>query len=288
MADKNNFWKNPDREDGVFFEKNDYLNLKFDNLKPGAKYFLALKSRYRVWVMGEDPSALARARFYAGHFIRSKIVAKAATAALLIFGFWLSGKNTLAGLLSPLFMLSDGGGGGGAGGRCFPVFYRSHNGDNRYVSISTIWPRALNYNSELLELPREAVSNSGEMDLRVLATERHYVGFVGLAEDFQEVPCRTETLEPKKAYHQRLKSNVGNLLKYQTKRYLHVIPGDVVDLEFEKPESKLSAGQKETYLIRSAGFYTYLSPESKKMAGNWEERISDEAKKRLATLSPHQ
>lgn len=288
LTNINAFWKDSDGE--VLFDKDDYVDLAFNNLERGAKYLLALKSRYRVWMMGENPEPLVQARSIIQSFIDSRILKPAAVAGLMIFWPWLTGSTGW--LTNMLFISScgsagsDGSAGSSAGdgqapgGRCLQVFYKSGYGGHSYTG--TVEPRGWHYSLECLELPRESVLNSGEMHLRILATERHYVGFIGLIKELTEIPSKLETLGIRYAYHHRLRGEVTDLLRYQSSGYLQTIPGDVVDIEFDTSKIDLTNSEQETYLIRAAGFYTYLSPESKKLAGNWEERICSEAKERLA------
>src|SRR3989344_4945507 len=56
------------------------------------------------------------------------------------------------------------------------------------------------------------------------------------------------------------------------------MPGDTVDVSSAEPSRALLPGEKETYLFQSAGFYSALRPEYKKAAGNWTEKLSEEAK----------
>ena len=68
--------------------------------------------------------------------------------------------------------------------------------------------------------------------------------------------------------------------------YAHIIPGDKIDLEFAAPESPLDKEEVETYVVSASGFYTSLRPSSRAAAGNWREKLSPEAKARLASLKP--
>ncbi len=284
LSNESNLWKSPVKES--FFDKNNYLDLKYKNLDQIQNNFLVVKSRLRVWVMGEDRSVVAEAKYLAKAFIGSKILPKVAVASAAIFGLWLFEKLNYTGILSPLFALGGCGSGSsdcGGSNRCLEVFYKSQNGN--YHHVSTVEPRGWGYSTELLEVPREAISHSGEVNLRIVATERHFVGFLGLVKQPKEVHCELESLGMKKAYHYRARQEYSDLTKNQAVRYLHTIPGDVVDVEFELPKlSKALEGKKETYLIRASGFYTRLSPESKKLAGKWTEKLGAEAKERLAIL----
>ena len=63
-----------------------------------------------------------------------------------------------------------------------------------------------------------------------------------------------------------------------------MVTGDVVDLEFNAPDTPISENQKETYVIQSSGFYTALRPEYKKFADDWETRRAAEDRKRRGQL----
>lgn len=274
-------WKDQDKKNELFLNPQDSISLNFSNLRSGEKLYLIIKSKYRDWVLDENDAVLDQARFWAVNFVKSKIVARAATSALIVFGLFLLRKNISIGLLTPLFSLSNCGSCSGQP-HCLPVFYKSHNGD--WCHISTIETRAWKYNSEIMELPREALLNNGNLELKVISTKRHYIDFMGLIRGSEEINCDTEHLALERAYHNRLKADISNLVLNQDKKYLHTIPGDTVDLEFKASEKQIKKDEQETYLIRAGGFYISLRPESKKLAGNWQERISNEARARLATL----
>lgn len=303
LFERDNFWAEPPQE--TFLGKQDYVDLTFRNLKPGKKYFLAHQSRYRVWVMGEGPSVLAQAQSITSLLIRSQ-VAKAAFATLLSFSFFGMAKG-ISWLPNVLFALcescgtgdSSGGGGPGDPGSqspgdffvpypcCLPVFYKS--AENKLCYAGTIEPRAWRCNSELLELPKQAVLNSGEMYLRISSTQYHCLGFVGLVEEpLNNLTFTLETIKLERAYHRRLEKEVTDQVNYQRGRYLHTIPGDTVDLEFELPKTDLSIEEKETYLLSAAGFYTFLTPFSKMIAGKWEEKLSPQARERLELIKQEQ
>ncbi len=283
FANSSQLWKDQDKDNELFLNSNDYISLNFNSLRPGEKFYLIIKSKYRDWILDENNTVLEQAKFFAVNFVKSKIVAKAATSALIVFGLFLLRKNISTGLLAPLFALSNCSSSGASSSyRCFPVFYKSYNGD--WCHISTIYPRTWKYSSEIMELPREAVLNNGNLELKVVSTKRHYIDFIGLTREPHEVSCHTEHLTLERAYHNRLKADISNLILNQDARYLHTIPGDTVDLEFKALEKQVKKDEQETYLLRAGGFYISLRPESKKLAGNWQERISNEARARLATL----
>jgi len=287
LANNDNLYRVPTRE--LPLEENDYIDIAFSGLTSDEKYFLTTKSYYRDWVMGENSSLLMRAQFLTKSLVESGILSKAVLASLLAFVPWLHQNE----LLIPFIMLGGGcstgstGGSAGCSGsgsppKCLPIYFKDSYGG--YRQFVTIEPRAWRSSSEMTEIPREAISGSGDLHLRVSATKRHRLDFVGLAGKLKEMPYRTETLGIKRAWHHRLQGDVTALLRYRPGRYLHTIPGDTVDVEFEQSKGDMSPDMKETHLLRSAGFYTYLSPESKKIAGDWKKKLSGEAKERLSFI----
>lgn len=279
LADNNNLHNVPAIE--LTLSENDYVDAIFAGIASGGKYFLVTKSHYRDWVMGENPSLLSRAQFWARSFAGSRMLSKAIVASSLLFAPWLH-KN---GLLVPFIMLGGGGSAGSSAGStscCLPISFKNSSG--QYRQFTTIEPRGWRSSVEMTEIPQEAISGSGDLHLRVSATKRHRLDFVGLARNPEELPYQMEALGINRAWHNRLREDVAALLQYRAGNYLHTIPGDTVDVEFERPKSGTPRGTKETYLLRSAGFYIYLSPESKKIAGNWDEKLSDEAKERLSFI----
>ena len=279
LANSDNLYGTPSRE--LPLDERDYVDVAFSGISSGKKYFLVTKSHYRDWMMGENPSLLTWVQFYVKSFAQSPILSKTFMASSLLFIPWLHKK----GLIAPLVMLGGGGSAGSGGstaGCCLPAFFRDSYG--QYRQFTTIEPRTWQSSAEMKEIPQEAVSDSGELSLRILATKRHRLDFVGLVRNPEETPYQMETLSVKEAKHNRLQEDVTALLRYRAGSYLHTIPGDTVDIEFELPKSTTPRNMRETYLLRSSGFYTYLSPESKKIAGDWEQKLSNEARERLVLV----
>ncbi len=293
LTDERRMWNNRGREDVLLVKDKDYIDLTFKNISQQSIYSLLLNGRFRDWVMGGEHSSLAHAQFYMDSFALPKAVKKAAITSLAAFTFLASHKWLGVSSLLPIFAFMNccasctGDSDTGDTGKCFLVFYK--NGAGKFCYIATVDPRAWNSSSELVEIPREAILDSNKLDLRICVTHTHYLNFIGLLQEKQEeTSYKIESVPLKKAYHHRLKRDVRGLLSNQRGEYLHTIPGDLVDIEFDAPKTSLSAGQMETYLLRATGFYTGLSLMSKRIAGNWEERISDEARKWIREIGAAQ
>src|SRR3989344_1011581 len=90
--------------------------------------------------------------------------------------------------------------------------------------------------------------------------------------------------DPPPPRHNRLEKEVSDVLKSEQGEYVQTIPGDTIDLEFASPELSPSEDKRETYLIRASGFYTALRDENRVAAGNWRDKIPEEARARLSNL----
>lgn len=281
LADKENLYDATPCEFSL--EENKHIDIKFTDVQSGGRYSLVVKSYYRDWVMGEDDSALARAQSIARSLLNSRILPRVTAVSFAIFASWADRKG---GSLLPFVMLGGGGSGGGSSSSssscCLPVLFKDSNGYYRQFNI--LEPRAWKYSVEMTEIPPEAITRSGELQVRISATKRHQIAFIGLLRDPESEAYRVEALEVTKAWHRRLGKDVAGFLRYPSGQYLHTIPGDVVDVEFEEPRVEIESGMQETYLLRSAGFYTPLSLDGKKAAGGWENRLSEEARKRLVCI----
>ena len=125
------------------------------------------------------------------------------------------------------------------------------------------------------------------MRLRITSTKRHTLGFVGITqqmENIEEKQFQQEEVKLSRAYHHRLKKDVTAELNNADNEYVHLVTGDVVDLEFDASNASIGKDQRETYVIQSSGFYTALRPEYKQFADDWEARRTAEDKKRRGQL----
>ncbi len=288
LSQRKFIWLQPERDEkeAVAFYAREEISLSFRNLKPDSEYSLLVNTWQRDWYPGEvDTTREAALRL--AEWVAARWRIPAATALSTMAAFLTTRDTVLAGAILPLFSLStgDSSGGSAAGGtHCFLAYYKSR--DETYRYINTFEPR---YKSGLgfMELPQEAVRSDGTMELRIRASARHKMAGVFLLPKLKNYPVKPETLSVKNAFHRRQKMDFADILRApMNSRYLHSIPGDVTDVEFELPRRKKQADEKETYLLRAGGFYTMLSSASKKLAGNWEERISEEARERLRTMVP--
>ncbi len=270
----------------ILFNVNESVEITFRNLKKGEIPHLITKTWFRDWVAGESRAMVADKKISISDFFTIFGLKKVATVAVMFIFSWAYYKfgfapESLAFL--PLAMGTQC-----PGCLCLTYGYKDESGEYQWININGV--RSWKHNNEMVELPREAVNSKGELMLRVVATKKHALGFIGVVQEDDLAAAshrnyRTENLNLRQAYHSRLQKDAsGALKKGYWKEYLHTIPGDKVDIEFDAPNSELGKNEKETYLLRSSGFYTSLRPEYKKMAGNWQERISDEAKTRLTSL----
>lgn len=261
----------------------EYIDVRFGGLKPGERYSLVMRSYYRDWVMGEDTSALARARSITRSLLDSGIASRVGAASFALFASWLDRKGAS---VLPFVVLGGGGSGGGSSSSssacCLPVSFKDSRGRYRHCAIFE--PRAWKYSTEIAALPPETVTREGDLAVRITATKRHQISFIGVLRNEENESYTAESLEVTRAWHRRAGRDAADCLRYETDRYLHTIPGDVVDVAFEEPRLPMRRGMRETYLLRSAGFYTRLSPDGKKMAGRWEDALSAEARERLVLI----
>jgi hypothetical protein len=285
-----------DSGDYIRFEKADSIEIVFSNLKVGETPYLVVKSWFRDWVLGLEEDWKEEKNAALPAFLRHSLT-RTISSSLFFFG-------SFAGVLPfpPFFMsfTADCGSTGSTGSTgestsvmcpgivCSFVYeYRNEAGYFSTCAISE--PRAWHYNTEVIELPKEAVLKDGTLRLRISSSKRHILGFVGLVQQIDELTAESyeeENLELTKAYHHRLEKDLADSLKDATGQFVQTIPGDKIDLEFSAPKVSLKKREKETYLIRASGFYTSLRGQSRALAGNWQDRISDEAKARLAFLKP--
>lgn len=292
ISDTKSLWENdPAALSKISFDANEWADISFIGLRKGEIPYLVTKTWFRDWVAGESRARAAGKKIGVFDFFTISGLRKVATVAVLFVLGWAYYKFGFAPeslTFLPLMMGTQCGCSCG----CLTYGYRDESGEYHWINISDV--RTWKYNNEIVELPREAVNSKGELTLRVTATKHHALGFLGvLQEDDLNAASlrnyRAEKLNLQRAYHSRLQKDVsGALKKGHWKEYLHTIPGDTVDLEFDAPNFELNKNEKETYLFRSSGFYTSLRPEYKKLAGNWQEKIGEEAKMRLDSLKPLQ
>lgn len=294
IVHKKYLWeRSPELGSSLQFDRENKLELKFKNLDLQKIPHLVIKSWYRDWVLGieEDwesrtslASWISKNRF---EFTRAFLF-----LVLAFLGTWLSkGKGGQGLAILPYFIGSGGCDGGACGdgpgsvGCSFIYEYKDWKGDYARCTVSE--PRVWAYNTEVIELPREAVQPDGTLELRIHSSKRHTLGFAGLVQGIERMaqsPMSEEYLDLTKAFHNRLNKDVASSLNSYHGEYVETIPGDIIDIEFERPKTNLKLGEKETYVIRASGFYTPLRKENRAKAGDWQSKISLEAKERLRSV----
>ncbi len=284
IADKRLVWRQEvsdnDKDTSIRFQKNDSVKVIFRNLKKDAAPFLVTKSWFRDWIPGYSDDWAAPNTFAA--LFQHSPLGNIKTAALLpiILGVWLLHKIGLgegAFAVAPFIF----------GYQSCSLVYEYKDAEGNYQQVAVSEPRAWHYNNEIIELPRESVSTNGDLRLRVTSTKRHTLGFVGITQqmgDVEEKQFMQEEVRLSRAYHHRLGQNITAELNNRGNEYIHMVTGDVVDLEFDAPDTPVGENQKATYVIQSSGFYTALRPEYKKFADDWETRRAAEDKKRRGQL----
>lgn len=159
--------------------------------------------------------------------------------------------------------------------------------EGHYMELDIIRPRSLTATLEAVTVPKDGVGAAGEVAVRVRATKRHMVDlmtmFVPRAE--QKVtakPARTVT----RANHSRLEKDFTlNLQSKHNGYFVHLVPGDVLDISFgEIEESAAPKGMQRSYFVQFDGFYTALSHEGRQLAGDWISKLDDKSKSRLHEL----
>ena len=309
VADKKFLTNNSkDTTGGLVFQKRDAYEIVFKGLKPGKSTHLVVKSWFRDWVLGLEENQIRRTKLSFHSIFDSQTFRRTLVALPMFLAGWhLNRKGlTFTALTFFPFVIGDcgtnGGGGacgGGTGGTastgefgggsskdscCFAFQYRDRNGTYRLASISE--PRAWQYNTEFIELPKEAILPDGTLSIKMTAGRKHVLGFIGAIQGGESIQKEYREEEPGFLYarHNRLEKEVSDVLKSEQGEYVQTIPGDTIDLEFASPELSPSEGEKETYLIRASGFYTALREENRVAAGNWRDKISEEARARLSNL----
>lgn len=271
-----------DGGDGIKFQKNEEFYFSFKGLDAKEIPYLLLSSWHRDWQLGlEEEWVPSLQPSFRSFFPRLNFERAGAVAALLV-GAWVSGKwggIATAAATSPLFIGTQ------APSCSFVIEYKDKDGT--YSKITVTEPRAWKYNTEIIEIPKESIMQSGELELKIRSSKRHTLGFAGISQKVELLSDKNyqeETLPLVTAKHNRLGKDVSSDIKSRAGSYVHTIPGDKIDLEFGLPENSVSDENKETYLIQSSGFYTSLRPKNLKLAGNWKEKVSQEARERLSKL----
>jgi len=149
-----------------------------------------------------------------------------------------------------------------------------------FKMIEIVNPRYHQYSINAAALPKKAVNKNGDVRVRITATKRHYVNVASLFAPQKYMDYDEEKLKVRKVFHNRLSKEQSEVIgKERSGEYVHIIPGDVVDVELDAPSQKVaSSDMKESYIFKATGIYTSLSGESRKKAGNWFEKLDDDGK----------
>src|SRR3989344_6784877 len=285
---------------GLVLQKGDAFEMTFKNLKPGKTAHLVVKSWFRDWVLGLEKNQTQISSPFYSMFSSGALKHAFIMLHILLAGWDLNRKGLIFATLpaSPFVMgTGDSGDSGDTGDTgdtaeygsskdacCFAYQYKDQSGNYRLASISE--PRAWQYNTEFIELPREAVLPDGTLSIKMTAGRKHVLGFIGALQGAEGIQKEYQEEEPELLYarHNRLGKEVADVLKSEQGECVQTIPGDTINLEFAAPRISPSGDEKETYLIRASGFYTALREKNKIAAGNWRDKISDEARTRLSSL----
>jgi hypothetical protein len=215
----------------IVLDTHDYVDVVFSALGAHDEPKLLLTTRHRGW----RPSRIAEPTFadHAGRILSS-----------------------LTETLLPGVSAIPGGPGGDP--KSIRVFYY----DTGWNFLAIVHPRDTTYYTEYIDIPEELLGT--ELKLRLVWTLEHDLDFVGLVPDGRDQGFEIETLEPTKAYHHRLQSDLTENLLEKDFYYLHTIRGDVVDIEFER-SNRQETDSETTYILKSEGHYcslrAYLYPD---------------------------
>lgn len=265
--DQNKFFENGFESDSLILNKNDRLEFVFSGLKRDAEPVLIVKSTFRDFMMGEigetKKISPLTSLFYSPTVFRVGLLFM--TALYFVFGRKTSGWPAFL----PIIFGTE------SPGHSIILSYQGKTGNFRRVAINK--PRAWNFNSEAITLPKEAIMEDGTMHIKAEFTKRHKLAFAGVLQGEIDLPYSSEELHVRSAKSSRL-GDVLELISEKNNKSLHLIPGDAVEIEIEDPKVSLNKSEKETYLMQSFGVYTPLSSKYKKIAGDWLKKIPAEVR----------
>lgn len=275
-------WKNPEAQEELFLKRNDAVKYRFDGLDRNKEPLLIVKSVFRDWMMGEA-SVSERLSSFSSLF-SSRPVFRALMLALGALHIAL-GREEMGSVLAftPFFS----GSACSCGVNCCQVksiFFSYQDDSAKFKQVAVNKPRAWKYGMEIIKFPKEAIRHDGSFVVSAEFTKSHKLAFVGVLQNVEEKPYQSEELQVKKINSSRLGNIDAKIISADSDSYVHMIPGDTVDIVFKDPVLSAGKNEKETYLMQSFGFYTALRREYKIAAENWQEKISNEAKNRLASL----
>ena len=155
-----------------------------------------------------------------------------------------------------------------------------------YKTIDVYSPRYYQPTVNAFRLPKDAVAENGEVRMRVKATKRHKVNYVGFISPEQLNDAhKTNTYPPTKAVIRRTQEDHHKVLaKQRSGEYMHTVPADVVDVTFDVADNSTGTNTKDTYLVQAGGIYTGLSKKAKAEAGDWVAKLDPESRSFLESL----
>ena len=153
-----------------------------------------------------------------------------------------------------------------------------------YREIIVHEPRDWKPGLETIELPKSAILSDGALIIKAHFTKRLRLSFAGILQGIPETKYSVEVLTIKSAVHTR-EGDVSPILSSEDRILVQMIPGDSIQISFSDPVLSRDIEKQETYLMQSSGFYTALREPYRKLAGNWAERLSEEAKKHYRELT---
>lgn len=290
LGGKESIWNDP--KTGIKFEHEESIELVFKGFEQNKTPYLVVKSWFRDWVLGlEEEWTPVKHRFMPqllnSHTARSTFTVLAALVGLF---FWRRGVYFEPSFILPLIGGCSCGCGAASCNDCPCSFvYKYQDALGQYHRVGVSEPRAWHWNTEIIEFPGEAVLADGTLKVKITSSKKHTLGFVGAVQNLENSTMgalQEEKLGLAKAFHSRLNHDFAPVLQQEEGEYVQTLPGDKIDLEFEASKRPPGSGQKETYLMRASGFYTALRAENRIKIGNWQEKISEEARQRLASLTP--
>lgn len=160
--------------------------------------------------------------------------------------------------------------------------YRDRSGKYRQFLVHE--PRDWRYGIEIIRLPKEVAGRDGTATIKAEFTQRHKLNFIGLLTNTRELDYRNEILPVRRATHSR-NGDITEKLSEENHDYAHMVSGDEIEVEFEKPRFASGETEQETYLLQSSGFYMPLRSELGGLIHDWRERASPEAKRYVREMA---
>ncbi|MFA5841719.1 MAG: hypothetical protein WC835_02005, partial [Candidatus Paceibacterota bacterium] len=269
----------------------------------GAEAYLVLKSYYRDWTLGEifeqakAKNSISWREFLGsartpGDFVKVGVlmaitvflgVTSSVVPSLRSGAITINDTKELAALFGPQKASADTPGFFPVVGRSIVVEY--WNGSS-FSTLDVYSPRYYQMTRNVFRIPKAAIRETGDMRLRITATNRHKISYMGFVAPNETIVPKAETLKVTRAFHQRESKDYASVLNSrQSGDYLHTIPADIVDVEFEAPVRELKSDDQESYVLASGGIYTSLSESSRVEAGDWVSKLDTDARKWLEAMN---